>query len=81
MDERIKKVMAGVFGIEASTIDEDSSPDSIENWDSLRHIRLIAALEDEFRVQFDESDLADLLNFKIIKNVVETETKRSPSNS
>ena len=81
MDERIKKVMAEVFGIGASTIDEGSSPDSIENWDSLRHIQLIAALEDEFQFHFDESDLADLLDFKIIRHVVGTEIKKSPSDS
>jgi acyl carrier protein len=67
MEERIKKVMGDVLDVEQSSLNEDSSPDNIENWDSVRHMNLILALEDEFGVQFDEEQITQMLNFQLIK--------------
>ena len=39
------------------TIDEGSSPDSIENWDSLHHMNLVLALEEEFDVEFSDEQV------------------------
>ena len=52
MKNRIIKVMANVFNIDANIITYDSSPDNIETWDSLKHMNLIVALEEEFCVEF-----------------------------
>jgi acyl carrier protein len=67
MEERIKKVMGDVLDVDQSSLNEDSSPDNIENWDSVRHMNLILALEDEFGVQFDEEQITQMLNFQLIK--------------
>jgi len=67
MDERIKEVMATVFDIKSEDIDENASPDSIENWDSLHYMNLVIALEEEFGVTFSEEDISNMLNYKLIK--------------
>ena len=67
IDERIKQVMVAVFEVEADSICEDSSPDTIEAWDSLHHMNLVVALEEEFTVVFNDEQIGDLLNYKIIK--------------
>ena len=56
MENKIKKVMSTVFEIDSSELNHNSSPDSIENWDSLRHMNLVVALEEEFNVEFDDFD-------------------------
>ena len=48
--ERIKNVMSAVFEIPEEQIKDNSSPDTIESWDSLKHMNLIIALEEEFEV-------------------------------
>ncbi len=48
--ERIKNVMSIIFELPVGDIDDDASPDSIATWDSLRHLNLILALEEEFGV-------------------------------
>ena len=48
MEQRIKNVMASIFKVDISEIDENISPDTLENWDSLGHMNLIVALEEEF---------------------------------
>lgn len=76
MEERIKAVMASVFGVEPETITDSASPDTIEEWDSLRHMSLVVALENEFDIRFDEDDIPNLLNYQIIELLVGREKDR-----
>lgn len=58
--------MASVFGINEADIDEHASPATIEQWDSLRHMNLVLALEDEFGVSFSDEDITQMMNFKLL---------------
>lgn len=71
LDERIKDVMADVFGIEAESINEDSSQDNIEQWDSIKTLDLIVSLEEEFGVSIPLEEVGNLTNFKYIKLTLE----------
>lgn len=70
MEENIKIVMANVLGIDATKITEDASPDTIDEWDSLKHMNLVLALEEEFDVVFSDEQIIDMLNYKLICVVV-----------
>jgi acyl carrier protein len=43
--EGIKEVMARVLGVAAGAIPDDASPDVVPQWDSLRHLELMLAIE------------------------------------
>ncbi|NOZ34226.1 MAG: acyl carrier protein [Chlorobi bacterium] len=75
MENRIKEIMAAVFETEISNITDDASPDTIENWDSLRLINLVAALEDEFNIEFEEEEIVEMLNFKLVALLVAEKIK------
>jgi acyl carrier protein len=66
MEDRIKAVVSAVLNISIDDINNDSSPDTIESWDSLKHMNLIVALEEEFEIIFDEEDFEVMLNFQLI---------------
>ncbi len=70
LKEKIINVMALVFEVPDSEINEESSLDSIENWDSLRHLNLILALEDEFGVSIPDEEVGNMVNYKIIYYVL-----------
>lgn len=71
LDENsLKRVMADVFGIDASTIDEMSSVDTIKEWDSLKHLNLVLALESEFNVTLTEEQTVQILSYPLIKLVL-----------
>ena len=70
IEDRIKNVMSAVFEISIEEINDESSPDTIELWDSLRHLNLVIALEEEFNVQFTDDNLIELINLKLIKLVI-----------
>jgi acyl carrier protein len=70
MEDRIKKVMSDVFDIDIESINNDSSPDNIENWDSLKHMNLIVALEEEFEIEFSDEEIIDSMNYALIVNIL-----------
>ena len=63
--------MATLLNVEAATIGPDSSMDSIESWDSLRHMNLVLALEEEFKVSIPDDDAGSITSYKLIKLVLE----------
>jgi acyl carrier protein len=70
MEDKIKEIMAIVLEIQINDIDENSSQDNLESWDSLKHMQLIVALEEEFDVDFDDINLIEMQSFKLIKNTL-----------
>ena len=67
---KIKQVMSAVFEIPVESIADDASSDNIENWDSLRHLNLILSLEEEFGVSIPDEEVGNLVNYKLIKLVI-----------
>ena len=67
---RIKQVMSAVFEIPVESITGDASSDNIENWDSLRHLNLILALEEEFSVSIPDEEVGNLVNYKLIELII-----------
>ena len=71
MDEtKLKPVIAAVLEIEATDIDETSSMDTIEAWDSIKHMDLILSLEEEFGVVVPDEEAGDLTSYALIKLVM-----------
>lgn len=65
--ERIRKVMGNVFGIDPATIGDEAAPGSIGQWDSLRHMNLVLALEDEFGIRFPDDQMEQLISYRLIE--------------
>ena len=51
MSERLKMIAAETFQVEADGIDLAMTPEDIEKWDSLNHLRLITAVESEYNIR------------------------------
>jgi acyl carrier protein len=67
LKDRILQVMATVFETEADALNENSSYDTIEAWDSLKHLTLILALEEEFGITIPDEEVGGLVNYKLIE--------------
>lgn len=71
MDERIKTVMSQIMNLDSQKINENSSPDNIDTWNSLSHMDLVMALEAEFDVDFSPEEALDMMSFRLIKLIIE----------
>jgi len=70
MEQRIKNVMSAVFEIPVNKIKGNASPDTIESWDSLKHMNFVIALEEEFEIEFINDEINEMMNFALIKSVL-----------
>lgn len=67
----LKQVLADVFRIDASTVGEGTSVDTVERWDSLQHLNMVLALEERFDVTFTEEETVQVLSYPLIRAVLE----------
>lgn len=72
MNERLKNIMANVFGIEVEEINEMTSVDNCEQWDSFQHMSLIVAIEEEFGLNLDDDEVLRMKDFASIIDILET---------
>jgi len=70
IEDTIKKLMAQVFKVDLILITDDVGPGAFPKWDSLNHINLIAAIEDEFDIEIDDDEYEEMVSFKIIVAIV-----------
>jgi acyl carrier protein len=57
---KVLKIAADVLSVSPSALTENSSPKTVENWDSIRHLNLVLALEDSFAVQFTPEEMEQM---------------------
>jgi acyl carrier protein len=69
VDEKVLKIIKDAFQTEK--INPNASMDDIPEWDSLLHIRLITAIEDEFNIAIDFSDTLEMTSIAEIKNKIQ----------
>lgn len=70
IEERVKKILASVMNLPVENITKKSSADNIEAWDSLKQMTLILTLEQEFNIQFTESQVYELLSCGTIVDAI-----------
>lgn len=66
----IEELVSQVFGAEPGSIDASSSPESVEGWDSMGHLNLIAALEKRFNVSIDIGDAMEMVSVQRIREIL-----------
>jgi acyl carrier protein len=69
--EQVRNVASDIFGIPADTITAESSPETIENWDSMQHLNLVLAVEETFGVQLEPEDIEQMKNIGAVAALVE----------
>jgi len=70
MEDKVIEIISQILNIPIEQLDDDSSPDTIENWDSLRHMNLILALEEELGVTLSDDEVVEMLSVKKIVRVL-----------
>lgn len=74
-EDTLKDVMATVLGIAAESINDDTSMDTVEAWDSIKHMNLVLAIEEEFGVSIPDEDAANITSYPLIRLVLNEQLK------
>jgi acyl carrier protein len=71
MEEQLKRIMADVLDLDHEAIDESTARDSLEAWDSLKHISLCLALEQEFSVSFEVHEIEAMVTYADVLQILQ----------
>ena len=71
MEQKLKRIMAQLFAITEDEINDDSTMDNIRNWDSLKHMELVFAIEEEFEMPpLDSDEIVEMTSVAAIKKIL-----------
>lgn len=68
---RVRELIAEVLNIEMGELGEDSGLNRHAAWDSLNHVAVIACLEEELGIVFDDAEVVDAVDLKVLLRIVE----------
>ena len=68
----INKILVKVFGVSEENISDDATMNDIPGWDSLTHMDLITAIEEDFSFELDGDEIAEMTSIRNIRKVLTT---------
>ena len=71
MENKLKNIIANVFGIDIKNVNDLTSKDTIENWDSVNQLNLLLSLEESYNLSFTDEESIQLTNYKLVKSILQ----------
>ena len=68
--ERVAGLLAEVLQIPLATVTDDLAMAKMDVWDSLKHMELIASLEEAFSIELSFDEIVAMQNVRVIKRVL-----------
>lgn len=74
MNDRLTEIVADVLDLDPAQIDDELTPEDAELWDSLNHLRLVTAVEQEFGVKLSMQEIESIKSLAILRALVAQRT-------
>lgn len=59
----VKNILSQILEISIENICETTSMKNLPNWDSLKHIAVVVALEDQYDIEFTMDEIVAMTNY------------------
>lgn len=69
--DKINKILAENLKISLDQTAQNLTMQDVNDWDSLSHMNLIVALEDEFQIQLTGDEIAEMISLDRIREIVQ----------
>jgi acyl carrier protein len=67
----LRDILADILEISPEQVTPDLSVETVESWDSFRHLQAILAIEGEYGVQFDPQRIPELTSVSLLQAELE----------
>ena len=71
----VQDIFRDIFDDDEMIIEDKTSSNDVEDWDSLNHINLVSAIEMEFKIKFA---LGELMELKDIRGMIDLMIEKLP---
>lgn len=69
--DRLTEIFRDFFDDDDIVISDETTSDDIEDWDSLEHINLIVAIEQEFGMKFSMGEVTGMKNVEAMVDIIQ----------
>ncbi len=76
--DEVRGIASDILGVPATRLNAASSPDSVENWDSVQHLNLVLALEEKFNLQLSPEEIEQMKTLGETAKLIESKRQTSP---
>ena len=73
--DQVRGVVSDLFNLPLNRVTADSSPETIEAWDSTQHLNFVLALEEKFSVQLSPEEMEQLQSVGAAAKLVESKVQ------
>jgi acyl carrier protein len=73
--DRVCQIVSDVMRVPVGQVAPETSPQEVESWDSLQHLNLVLALEQEFKISFTPKEMSQLVSPKTIISLLDKKTR------
>jgi len=74
MNTKLAEIVAEIFFLDEDEVKPELTPDDVDLWDSLNHLRLVTAVEEAFSMQLSMSDIESIDSISKLNTLVEANT-------
>lgn len=71
MSDKLISVFADVLEVDVAELNDNSSPDDVESWDSLAAMHLVAAIEDTFDTQLTTKEIMKMASIGLARKALQ----------
>jgi acyl carrier protein len=68
---QVQAIASDIFGVPVGKITADSSPETIETWDSMQHLNLVLAIEEKFGLQLAPEEIEEMKSVGAVATLVD----------
>jgi acyl carrier protein len=76
--DQVRGVASDLFGVPVNRIMPESSPETIEGWDSIQHLNFVLALEEKFGFQLSPEEMEQMRNVGDVARLVARKLQDAP---
>lgn len=69
-ENTIKKIFCDVLGIPIEDVTDTLAYNSCMQWDSLKHLQMVALFEDTFSIEIEMDDIIAMENYGKVKEIL-----------
>jgi len=69
-ENTIKNIFCEVLGISVADVTDTLAYNSCVQWDSLKHLQMVAMLEETFDIEIDMDDIIAMENYAKVKEIL-----------
>jgi acyl carrier protein len=75
LNDKLVEIVAELLDLEPALVKEELTPEDVEFWDSLNHLRLMTAVEEEFKIKLSMQEIESIRSLGALDALVEHRTR------